>query len=302
MMPFIYLQARLACASGSISSLDYCCTSALSWTDHQEKQLKSPSVFLPFCPLSLPAAWLHFTFESGFDHVDLSIKSYTETNDSLHSSPGTAVRRLKKITTFFFIFYLHANLNACGSRDGLGQSFFFWSTQFTSRFIHDVFPPCFGDSRQGDPPQILTALRWGNVVRQLAKESGGFQTACEEYRFLIAINASFLSSSEQLSFRAEPSKLADAVVAANFVWSLWDSLWESSGGKLSWKIRNWSIKYNFFMRFYLLLNVELGLNKAILFFLDVQWVAEKRVLSEGPGFSGGAWSHGEERPATWQPL
>lgn len=127
MMPFIYLQARLACTSDSISSLDYRCTLTLSWTDHQEKQLKSPSVSLPFCPLSLPAAWLHCTFESGFDHVDLSIKSYAETNDSSHSSPGTAVRWLKKISTFFclFVFYLHANLNACGSRDGLGTVSFF---------------------------------------------------------------------------------------------------------------------------------------------------------------------------------
>lgn len=54
-------------------------------------------------------------------------------------------------------------------------------------------------------------------MRCLVKESGGFQTAGKEYRFLMAINASFLSSSEQLSFRAEPSKLADAVGAANFV-------------------------------------------------------------------------------------
>ena len=107
-------------------------------------------------------------------------------------------------------------------------------------------------------------------MRGLAKESGGFQTACEEYRFLMAINASFLSSSEQLCFRTEPSKLADAVGSANVVQSLWDSLWESSGGKLSWKIRNCSIKYNFFMRFYLLLNVELGLNERIQFLLDVQ--------------------------------
>lgn len=105
MMPFIYLQARLTSASDSISSLDCCCTLTLSWTDHQEKQLKSPSVFLPFCPLSLPAVRLHFTFESGFDHVDLSIKSYAETNDSLHSSPGMAVRQLKKVDFSFFIFF-----------------------------------------------------------------------------------------------------------------------------------------------------------------------------------------------------
>lgn len=107
-------------------------------------------------------------------------------------------------------------------------------------------------------------------MSSIVKESGGFQTAGKEYRFLMAINASFLSSSEQLSFRAEPSKLADAVGAANFVRSLWDSLWESSGGKLIWKIRNCSIKSNFFMRFYLLLNVELGLNEGIQFLLDVQ--------------------------------
>lgn len=49
-------------------------------------------------------------------------------------------------------------------------------------------------------------------MRGLAKKSGGFQTACEEYRFLMAINASFLSSSEQLSFRAQTSKLADTVL------------------------------------------------------------------------------------------
>lgn len=172
MMPFIYLQASLACAGDSISSLDYRCTLTLSWTDHQEKKLKSPSVCLAFCPLSLPAAWLRFTFESGFDHVDLSIKSYAETNDSSHASPGTSVRRLKKkITTFKKFFYLHANLNACGSRDGLGTEFlFFWSTQLTPRFIHNVFPPCFRNSRQGDPPQILAALQWGNVVSGLAKK------------------------------------------------------------------------------------------------------------------------------------
>lgn len=69
------------------------------------------------------------------------------------------------------------------------------------------------------------------MARGLAKESGGLQTACKEYRFLMAITASFLSSSEQLSFRADPSKLAYALGSANFIQSLWDSLWESSGGR-----------------------------------------------------------------------
>lgn len=44
-----------------------------------------------------------------------------------------------------------------------GQSLFFLSTQFTPRFIHDVFPPCFVNSRQGDPLQILAALQRGNM-------------------------------------------------------------------------------------------------------------------------------------------
>lgn len=171
MMPFIYLQARLACTSDSISSLDYHCTLTLSWTDHQEKQLKSPSVSLPFCPLSLPAAWLHCTFESGFDHVDLSIKSYAETNDSSHSSPGTAVRWLKKISTFLFVCFLFACKFEClWVKRWTGDSFFFWSTQFRPRFIHDAFPPCFGNSRQGDLPQILAALQWGNMARGLQKK------------------------------------------------------------------------------------------------------------------------------------
>lgn len=159
------------------------------------------------------------------------------------------------------------------------------------------------NSRQEDPAQILAALQEGTMVRGLAKESASFQTACKEHRFLMAINASFLSSSQQLSFRAEPSILADALGSANFLWSLWVSLWESSGGKLSWKIRNYSIKYIFFfMRFYPLLNVELGLNEGIQFLLAIQWAAEKRVLSLGPSFGGGAQSRSKECLATWKLL
>lgn len=60
-----------------------------------------------------------------------------------------------------------------------------------------------------------------------------------------------LSSSEQFPCRAEPSKLANAAVSADFVQSLWDSLWESSGGKLCWKIRNCSIKSIFFLSLFL---------------------------------------------------
>lgn len=84
----------------------------------------------------------------------------------------------------------------------------------------------------------------------------------------MVIKASFLSSSEQFSYRAELSELAKAGVSAEFVQSPWDCLWESSGGKLSWKMRNCSMKsdfFFFFVRFYLLLNVELGLNEGIHF-------------------------------------
>lgn len=197
-MPFIYLQVRLACACDSISALDYCCTLTLSWTDHQEKQLKSPSVSISFCPLSLPAAWLYFAFESGFDHVGLSIRSYTGTNDSSHSSPGTAVRQLKKNPNFF-VFYLHTSLNACGSKDGLRTEFHF--LEHTVRV--EAYSWCIStmlNNRQGEPPQILAALQWSNMVRGLATESVGFQTDCEECRFLMAVNSPFLSSLEQLSF------------------------------------------------------------------------------------------------------
>ena len=144
MMPFIYLQARLACASDSISSLDYRCTLTVSWTDHQEKQLKSPSVSLPLCPLSLPAAWLHFTFESGFDHVVLSVKSYAKTNDSLHSSPGTAVRWLKKNLNFFLFFICTQIWRPVDQEMDWGQSFFFFGAHssrlglFMMNFHHDL--------------------------------------------------------------------------------------------------------------------------------------------------------------------
>lgn len=63
---------------------------------------------------------------------------------------------------------------------------------------------------------------------------------------MTVVNTSSLSSSEQFSYRAETSKLANAAVSADFVQSLWDSLWESSDGKLSWKIRNCSIKSIFY--------------------------------------------------------
>lgn len=73
---------------------------------------------------------------------------------------------------------------------GWGQGFFLWKTQFTPMFIDNVSPPCFRNSGQGDPPQILSTLQWGNMVRRLVIESDGFQNACEEYGFLMAISAS----------------------------------------------------------------------------------------------------------------
>lgn len=162
-MPFIYLQARLACACDSISAWDYCCTLTLSWTDHQEKQLKSPSVSLSFCPLSLPAAW-HFAFESGFDHVDLSIRSYTGTNDSSQVQQQL-VRQFKKIPNFFFIFYLCTSLNACGWIDGLRTEFHFLERTVCA----EGYSWCIStmlSNRQGEPPKILGALQWGASKRK----------------------------------------------------------------------------------------------------------------------------------------
>lgn len=78
--------------------------------------------------------------------------------------------------------------------------------------------------------------------------------------FFLVLQSSFLTG---LSFQNW-----NAGVSADFVQSPWDCLWESSGGNLSWKMRNCSIKSNFFfffMRFYLLLNVDLGLNEGIHF-------------------------------------
>lgn len=46
----------------------------------------------------------------------------------------------KKITTFKKFFYLHANLNACGSRDGLGTEFLFFGAHSSSL---GLFTMCF---------------------------------------------------------------------------------------------------------------------------------------------------------------
>lgn len=99
----------------------------------------------------------------------------------------------------FFVFYLHTSLNACGSKDGLRTEFHF--LEHTVRV--EAYSWCIStmlNNRQGEPPQILAALQWSNMVRGLATESVGFQTDCEECRFLMAVNSPFLSSLEQLSF------------------------------------------------------------------------------------------------------
>lgn len=89
----------------------------------------------------------------------------------------------------------------------------------------------------------------------------------------MVIKASFLSSSEQFSYRAELSELAKAGVSAEFVQSPWDCLWESSGGKLSWKMRNCSMKSDFFFFFCEVLpptECRIGAERRNSFLLDVQ--------------------------------
>lgn len=139
MMPFIYLQMRLACTSDSISSLDYCCAWTLSWTNHQENQLKSPSVSLPFCPLSLPAALLHFTFESHFDHVDLSIKSYTKKNDSYHPMQEQLSSGWKASQLFILSYFICLQIWIPMDQEMDGEQFLFWSTRLMSRFMQMYF-------------------------------------------------------------------------------------------------------------------------------------------------------------------